>query len=98
MPRVADLLRRAALRNFVPLGDIALAARTARVRLLNLARPTARTLFFKHVRRRPSGDVGNARLSVCLSRRLGLCRQLQHRRVLTLAQPGEQHDLPVGEL
>ena len=40
----------------------------------------------------------NARFSVYLSRRLGLRRQLQHRRVLTLVQPGEQHDLPVGEL
>jgi hypothetical protein len=50
------------------------------------------------VYRRCSGDLSNTSLSLYFGRRLGLCRQLQHRRVLTLAQPGEPHDLPVGAL
>ena len=49
-----------------------------------------RRLSFEHLRHVSSAEVvANERLSVCLSRRLGLCRQLQHRRVLTFTQPGE---------
>ena len=41
--------------------------------------------------------MNSAGLSGSLGRRLGLRWQLQHRRVLTLVQRGEQHNVPTGE-
>ena len=45
-----------------------------------------------------SGNERTALLLLCFVRGARRSRQLQHGRVLTFREPGEQHDLPVGEL
>src|SRR5258708_30255874 len=50
-----------------------------------------------YVTRRMSADVHDARLGLCLSRRLRLCWKLKHRRLLALNQACQENTRAIGK-